>query len=114
MSVSLCGSRKLQRMAAKSPTQQLISRREEKQSNTKELCRAAGSGDLAKVKALLAQGGVLIDDTDAHGSSAAHYAARHGRLDVVAYLHGAGARFDRKNVRLVRDRISGRVSGGVW
>ena len=85
--------------ANRSPTQQLISRREEKQSSSKELCRAAGDGDLAKVKALLEKGGVLIDDVDAHGSSPAHYAARHGRLDMVTYLHKAGARFDRTNVR---------------
>lgn len=47
---------------------------------------AARDGDLATLQALQASGGWWLDQTDHHGSSAVHWAAGGGHLDIVKWL----------------------------
>ena len=57
----------------------------------KEIIKAAKSGNLAKVKALVGADANLIQACDSEGSTALHCAAWKGQQAVVAYLLSIGA-----------------------
>jgi ankyrin repeat protein len=63
----------------------------------KQLIKAAKSGDLASVQALLARDGTLLGARDADGSTALHCAAWKGHPEVVAHLLAAGADVHARN-----------------
>jgi len=57
---------------------------------------AAFQGDLAKVKRFLEQG-ISVDSRDSEGRAALHYAALHGKRDVVEFLLSQGANVNLKD-----------------
>ena len=56
-----------------------------------ELCEAARSGDADQIRQLLAGGADAVDETDAHGRTALHWAAEAGHLPVALELLQQGA-----------------------
>lgn len=63
----------------------------------KEIIKAAKSGDVAKVAALLATEATLIDARDKDGSTPLHCATWKGHQAVVALLLNAGADVNAQN-----------------
>ena len=63
----------------------------------KEIIRAAKSGDLAKVKSLVATDAGLVHAHDTDGSSPLHCATWKGHLETVAFLLSAGANVNAQN-----------------
>ncbi|MDQ2920427.1 MAG: ankyrin repeat domain-containing protein [Acidobacteriota bacterium] len=63
----------------------------------KEIIRAAKSGDLSKVKGLLATDAALVHAHDADGSTPLHCATWKGHLETVAFLLSAGANVNAQN-----------------
>ena len=64
---------------------------------TKEIIKAAKSGDAAKVAALLATEATLVNARDKDGSTPLHYATWKGHQAVVALLLKAGAEVNAAN-----------------
>ena len=63
----------------------------------KELIKAAKSGDIEKVKVLLAKDANLIQARDSDGSTALHCATWKGQQAMVAFLLSAGAEVNAHN-----------------
>jgi hypothetical protein len=64
---------------------------------TREMIKAAKSGDVKKVSDLLAQDATLINARDTDGSTPLHCATWKGNQEVVALLLKAGADVNAKN-----------------
>jgi ankyrin repeat protein len=64
---------------------------------SKEIIRAAKSGDLAKVKDLVATDAALVYAHDSDGSTPLHCATWKGHLETVAFLLSAGANVNAHN-----------------
>lgn len=65
---------------------------------SKEIIRAAKSGDLAKLKGLLATDAGLVNAHDTDGSTPLHCATWKGHLETVAVLLSAGANVNAQNI----------------
>jgi ankyrin repeat protein len=63
----------------------------------KEIIRAAKSGDLEKVKGLLADDPALVHASDTDGSTPLHCATWKGHFETVAFLLSAGANPNARN-----------------
>jgi ankyrin repeat protein len=63
----------------------------------KEIIKAAKSGDVAKVRLLLATDAGLVHARDIDGSTPLHCAAWRGRLEIVALLLEAGSDVNAQN-----------------
>jgi ankyrin repeat protein len=63
----------------------------------KEIIRAAKSGDVAKIKGLLATDAELVHAHDTDGSTPLHCATWKGHLETVAFLLTAGANVNAHN-----------------
>jgi ankyrin repeat protein len=63
----------------------------------KEIIRAAKSGDLAKVKGLLATDAGLVHAQDTDGSTPLHCATWKGHVETVDFLLNAGANVNAQN-----------------
>lgn len=64
---------------------------------SKEIIRAAKSGDLAKVKGLIATDSELVHALDSDRSTPLHCATWKGHLETVAFLLTAGANVNAQN-----------------
>lgn len=66
-------------------------------NDVKLIMRAAKSGDAAAVSSLLAQNATLLDARDADESTALHFAAWKGHVEVAQVLLDAGADVNARN-----------------
>ncbi|GAX22283.1 hypothetical protein FisN_22Hh073 [Fistulifera solaris] len=76
----------------------------------KEIRKAAASGDLRALSAMLEMKPEFIDAQDSNGWSALHLAARSGHEEVVLYLleHGCNAALETSNGRSALDIVYGK------
>jgi uncharacterized protein len=76
-----------------------------------DLIFAVGQGDFEAVQSLIANG-VNIDGIDANGNNALHYAAFHGRLEIVRWLVEQGANLELAHERYLTTPLITAVRGG--